>query len=284
MKNIFIHSYERLTYDIIKQSSEKYGAVVFPKVRVADCIDIDKCRISKDEYSYALKSHFDFVVCSELGEILFAVEFDGPQHWRDAKVIARDKMKYNICKNGGFSLLRINEFFVDEIGQVPIISLLIESRFLYDGFVKEQEEGNIPWDEPFDPLFLRYSESKKPVFDLFDSIRRRIERRYGWPPCRNTRFVQHLSHGEDRYGYYHCLFIVEGEINTYGLGSCKSYNFEPLEPWEIAGFSAEYNMMLNLEKILDGRKQSLTISKVQEIKHKFQNDNFLFLISKRNID
>ncbi len=33
-----------------------------------------------EEYSYALKAHFDFVVVRDDTLALFAVEFDGPQH------------------------------------------------------------------------------------------------------------------------------------------------------------------------------------------------------------
>jgi len=266
-KNLFCNQYERLSYKQANIASEKYGAHVFSKVRVADCLDIDQLGLSRDGYRYALSSHFDFVIFSEDYDVLFSIECDGPQHWNDPKVIKRDKIKNNICETGKLPLLRIDKTFLSTSAHISMLNFLIECWFLNESFKREKLIGNISQDEPFDPINLCSSDDSGPsksLFDLINPVRRRIEKKHGWPPVKNTSITGHLT-GKDRYDYCHGLFTVIGEVNTYGKGACRFYLFEPVPPEDLASIIAEHNMYLALEKILDGKSNSVKASDVEEV-------------------
>ena len=163
--------------------------------------------------------------------------------------------------------MRIDDTFLDATLHISLLSFLIECWFLYESFASEQFKGNIPPEEPFDPINLRISDGispSKPVFDIITPIRKRIEKKHGWPPFKNTSISEHLS-GKDRFGYCHGLFTVIGEVNTYGRGACRFYLFEPVPAEDLASIIAEHNMYISLEKILDGKTSSLNASDVEYV-------------------
>jgi hypothetical protein len=97
-KPILVNIGEEATDTALQEAARQHGVRPHAKVRVADALDISRSGLSDDEYSYALKAHFDFVVASEEDrKPHFAVEFDGPYHDNDPKAIARDAMKDSIC-------------------------------------------------------------------------------------------------------------------------------------------------------------------------------------------
>lgn len=75
-RRLLVNKYEKITNDILNEKCERYNISVHPKVRVADVFKIDNSGITNDLYSYALQSHFDFIIYNELYDPLFAVEFD----------------------------------------------------------------------------------------------------------------------------------------------------------------------------------------------------------------
>ncbi len=54
--------YERVVDRHLVAVSERYGARVFPKVRIADVTEIDSQSLTWRHRQYALMAHFDFVV------------------------------------------------------------------------------------------------------------------------------------------------------------------------------------------------------------------------------
>src|SRR6476661_9207133 len=85
-----MNSYEAVTDTLLNKVATEYRARVFAKIRIADVVPITSSGLPNDQYRYALMAHFDFVVTDKTTEPLFAVEFDGPLHEQDAKVIAND--------------------------------------------------------------------------------------------------------------------------------------------------------------------------------------------------
>lgn len=82
------------------------------------------------DWSYAFRSHFDFVVHAPLGERaanhpLFAVEFDGPQH-ADRETKVRDCRKNRLCLASGLPLVRIDESFLFRRERLSLIAWLAE--------------------------------------------------------------------------------------------------------------------------------------------------------------
>ncbi len=62
----------------LERAAQAAGYRIAPKVRVADVLPIENSGLSNAEYSYALRSHFDWVVTEgEDRDPQFAVEFDG---------------------------------------------------------------------------------------------------------------------------------------------------------------------------------------------------------------
>ena len=54
--------HEEVTHTILHKVVEENNARIFTKVRIADVLDITNSGLSKEEFSYAFKAHFDFVV------------------------------------------------------------------------------------------------------------------------------------------------------------------------------------------------------------------------------
>jgi hypothetical protein len=52
---------EEETFEALQESASRCGARVHSKIRVADTLDIKNSGLTNKEYSYAFKSHFDFV-------------------------------------------------------------------------------------------------------------------------------------------------------------------------------------------------------------------------------
>ena len=151
----------------LKKICEENGAVVYPKVRVADVLPIQNSGISADDYSFALKSHFDFVVADSTTRPLFAVEFDGPTH-KQPEQKARDARKNRLCERFGFPLLRINSRYLDDRYRgMDLLSWFVEVWFMRTAFNEAQERGDIPPDEIFDAWCVVTDRSGKISFPFW---------------------------------------------------------------------------------------------------------------------
>lgn len=157
-------SEERLQQQI-RPVIERHGAELQEKVRVADIIDIKKL----DSFrlgTYALQSHFDFVLIDDDQMALVAIEFDGPGH-----SAANDELKNSICRQANLPLIRIHSFDeVWEVNQMTLARYLVELVFYGKAFLQMQVDGQIPMDEPF-TLSAFLKEDAKHIFDSeFDFI------------------------------------------------------------------------------------------------------------------
>jgi hypothetical protein len=151
-RKILANEYEVFTDKTLRETTSRCGVQVFTKVRMADSLDLASSGVSNEEYSYALRVHFDFVVARKDSTAAFAVEFDGPKHDTDPDVVRRDALKNSICDKLGMPLLRIDADFLHPIGKsrFSILGWAVEVWFLYEGFCEAQATGQVPYDEPFD--------------------------------------------------------------------------------------------------------------------------------------
>jgi len=78
LKRIF-NTGESATFRIAQQVADALDVEVHAKLRVADAISIDRSGVSNEEYSYALKAHFDVLAVRDNLPVL-AIEFDGAGH------------------------------------------------------------------------------------------------------------------------------------------------------------------------------------------------------------
>ena len=156
---------EEITHDKLKSICTDFDAKVFAKVRVADTLGIDDSGLNDKQYTYALKSHFDFVVTNQNYLPLFSVEFDGLLHRRDAKQIERDQLKNSICAHFEYPLLRINSLYINrEYRGIDLLTYFVEVWFLREEFFNAQERGIIPYDEIFEPAFILSFPERKDMY------------------------------------------------------------------------------------------------------------------------
>lgn len=148
---LLVNDGEFRTDEALREACDALGYRVTPKVRVADALLIDRSGLTDEEYGYALKAHFDWVVVnSETSRPEFAIEFDGSSHAED-RVRHRDAIKDRICARLGMPLLRIDHTAFRPIVQRTVIYYLVESWSLMLGFLAGQDEGSIPEDEVWTP-------------------------------------------------------------------------------------------------------------------------------------
>lgn len=78
------------------------------KISIKDVLVIPKTidENGDEKYTYYLRAHFDFLICSIYDIPLFAIEYDDPSHGsEDAK--RRDRLKNYLCNYAEFKLIRI---------------------------------------------------------------------------------------------------------------------------------------------------------------------------------
>jgi hypothetical protein len=115
---------EQIMRDALSDSAPYFGARIYPKYKLADVFKIDSHSLpDADLYSYALRSHFDFV--SAVNEYAsFALELDSGDHWADAKVAARDRKKQMICDLFDFPMLRVAQRLITPLFMHGVLGLL----------------------------------------------------------------------------------------------------------------------------------------------------------------
>ena len=91
--NILTEAERKLYHLIYKELNAKLSCidksvVVFPKVRLADIVEVDSSLKSKKEYVYKITSkHIDYLICDSVyTDIICAVELDDHYHYRDDRI------------------------------------------------------------------------------------------------------------------------------------------------------------------------------------------------------
>ena len=126
--------------------AQEEGGEAFAKMRVADVFRIEHSGISNEEYSYALKAHFDVVLVRDNLAVL-AIEFDGAGH--DAK---NDHLKNRLCDRFGLPLIRIGMRHINSKNfKDTALHFLIRQWFMVDGFMKHFGPDT---EEIYDPCFV----------------------------------------------------------------------------------------------------------------------------------
>ncbi len=212
---------EEQTYFLLRAGCERWGANVFAKVRVADVLELDGSGLIAADYSFALRSHFDFLITEGGFSPLFAVEFDGPLHKTEQQV-ARDQRKNRLCERFELPLLRVKSRYLErKYRDWDLVSWFVEYWFLERAFNKAQEQGSIPWDEGFDTMSVWDLPERKGAFPLalaYDAhwkVRRLADRGKCWSPG--------LSHivSCDKQGVYHALGYVIIDSESCALAELK---------------------------------------------------------------
>lgn len=143
----------------------RLGAELHEKVRVADIVNIDKLD-RRELGTYALQSHFDFVLIDESQQAVVAIEFDGTGH-----STFNDEKKNSICNQANLPLFRIYGFQeVRDINAMTLTRYLVELVFHARVFRQMIADGRLDPSEPF-VLSGFIKDDAKNIFDSeFDFI------------------------------------------------------------------------------------------------------------------
>lgn len=284
--------YEVLTHQALEKAAGEYGARVWAKVRVADALDIDRSGLSRDEYSYALKSHFDFIVSDDEHRTLFAVEFDGQHHNVDPVTIRRDAMKEAICERLDLPLLRVDRMFLRSIGRFVLLGWLAEVWFLNEAFDREQVTGRVPYDEVFCYSFilgmayrsegelvsidnLEPSEQLRVMqehegrlivtqpYDPFMPSRAYVSRAFRSGLCREP--MPEELEATDPAGFQVCVAVLQLDDHRYVIGHSRvrSFRFAPISPYELALELSVVDAADKLKRVLKGEGEAGTLADVE---------------------
>jgi hypothetical protein len=135
---------EAFVHGLLAPPTERHGADVYRKVRIADVVDIDKLN-SRELGRFGLMGHFDFVITDGDHRPQFAIEFDGNGH--DDK---NDHLKDEICRRASLALFRLNSSSSQvKIKQVSFVAYLVDVWFFGREFERMQARGELSPDEPF---------------------------------------------------------------------------------------------------------------------------------------
>lgn len=254
---------EGVTVIKLRKVAHEYGAQVFAKVRIADALDITQSGLSKAEYSYALRAHFDFVVADRNSVPYFGVEFDGPSHDQPGQK-EKDKRKDNICKKLGMPLLHIDrELLHKKIADTDLVSWLAELWFLWMQFTKAQQAGSIPHDEIFDYSFIFQPtiETGRLVvtapFDPFWESRNipHLLEKAGKIRCGVPQIAS--KYNDD--GYYTAVAayqVTEGGW-VVGQSRCRASNYPPVTTDEFCRDLAVANAVQKIDEFIRGALKPL---------------------------
>jgi hypothetical protein len=246
---------EYKTNRILESFLMNYEAKVNAKMRVADILPIENSGISNELYSYALKSHFDFIVTQSLLPV-FAIEFDGMGHDD-----LNDKKKDQLCKKFDFPILRVTESAWRNIqdGHMTMLQYICEVFFTYEWFKEEKSKGNFNADEPFilaSMIEIPHIERRFPLAPGVTSTRQKIHKLFGKDLGGNsarkvfvpTSFVlKNRDSGNDQF--FSIIYIQLNDISGI-LYTTKMKSTNLFDDIVHADFT-ENLAMLNFESIID---------------------------------
>lgn len=217
---------------------------IFPQQTISNIIDSSKIKLTKKENMTFKNSTFDFIITDNFNLPLFAIEFDGPDHERESKVLS-DLRKMSICKKANLPILRIDYKIYDKFSKDSIIQYLVNR---YVSWNQKKEEYEINYSDTINYLrskgkddeYIRdYMSVEEPemnfnfdnYFPKIDSIRKELALEYDIYP-----------------DYLECL--IEDDFNS---------KYYPLSPYNsiikngiatgLSSYQLESEYILNNERI-----------------------------------
>ncbi|WKZ78768.1 MAG: DUF2726 domain-containing protein [Candidatus Kapaibacterium sp.] len=252
---------EEVTFEALSRVCQAHGARVSAKVRVADIFPLEGSGISADHFSYALKSHFDFVITNNDHQPLFSVEFDGPLHDLSQKQKDRDRLKSDLCSHFEYSLLRINSRYLSgEYRGLDLLTYFIEAWFLAEAFDEAQQAGMIPDDEPFDVTMVvsaRSDGDRLWPYWLSRDIQGLIFKLHGRGLIATPGASAYV--GLDDQGNYRCLSWVEFDDQSVAVAQTgmRSQLFRGVVEADLIRMLAMFELQQVIEQGLQGNRELL---------------------------
>lgn len=260
-----LNLHEEATHVRLKETCDKYGATVYPKVRLADILPIEGSGIDDGLYRFALQAHFDFTVAGENHEPLFAVEFDGALH-RTSEQIKRDKKKNALCEKFKFPLLRINARYLNKkYRNLDLLSWFVEVWFFREAFFEAQKNGLVPWDEPFDPMLIMGLPGREELFPLWLSAELRVKLNQLSEQKKIKDFAPTEWIGADKDGnYYGLIWLwIDDDNCVLAQTAMRAQNFPVVES-EVLSELLVFLLFEELSKVLEGQAEAIPIKEINK--------------------
>ena len=260
-----INAHERETRKLLSNAAEKNGAQVFTKIRIADVLDINGSGLDNDHFGFALKGHFDFVVANGDDLPLFAVEFDGPYHLQNKPSQENDRRKNLICERLAFPLARVrDEHIFRKARGIDYLTWLTELFFSFQALVEAQKQGQIPWDEPLDPMMFVTHPNIAGRFPLFISAKARIRLQQLHEAGVLGSSAPFYFSGDDSNNCTACLAVVPATPRAYLFTSASIYlRGFGVSPSEAAEEIATVNLAQLAEEYRQTRNRSVSSKDVR---------------------
>ncbi len=247
---------EEVTFDALQRACAGDGVHVYPKVRVADVFRLENDTISPKHLSYALRSHFDFVVTDRDYQSLFSVEFDGPLHKTSQAQRDRDRLKNEICDHFKHSLLRINSRYLTPTYRgLDLLTYFVDAWFLERAFSEAQSNGLVSPDEPFDMTFI-YSNgqggSRKWPYWLTLDVQNEIRKLHEEKQI--GQMIPSKYVGVDADGNYRCLawLVLNAESVVYVKTGMRAQRFPAVFEDDLIGMLAMFDLQQQVRLVLKG--------------------------------
>ncbi len=254
-----LNSPEARTLTMLHSAAERNRCRVFPKVRVADVLNIDGSGIPNALYTYALSSHFDFVAVDADSCPLFAVEFDGPHHAEAPRARVNDLKKNALSEKFGFPLARVrDEHIFEKARGLDYLTWLVELYFAQQDIYNAYLDGTIPPSEYVDPFMFISHPAVPGAFPLWISMDERVRLRAFCEAGISAAPVPMSFAGDGDNGSTVLMvlpvrggrFLVEyASIYVYGFGTTAS---------EVADEIAVVNMAHRLQRYADGEPEAVS--------------------------
>ena len=271
--NPLLNKYEELTYSSLSEVSQQNGAHVFAKVRLADVFPITGSGLSDADYSFALKSHFDFIVTDRAYNPLFAVEFDGPLH-RDQRQKERDHRKDSLSDRFHFPLLRINSNYIDrQFRGLDLLTYFVEVWFMSVAFDEAQARGDVPYDEFFDPALIIMDPNRKERWPYWLSVDLQIRLQKLAESGRIHDYIPSHWIGTDREGTYRCLAWLDFTADSYIIveTGMRAQRFPVVIP-DILSQIAIFDLCEELERAFAGATEPESRHVLDELRRFYQKN------------
>ncbi|MGL5749519.1 MAG: DUF2726 domain-containing protein [Paraclostridium sp.] len=279
---------ERDVYEDLKSICSRNDCVIFPKVRIADVLLIDYSGLNTKLYDYALRAHFDFVICNSNSLALFAVEFDGPTH-NSTEQKYKDSMKDKICSYFKFPILRVSSNYNDTLSNdFNLLSWLVEYYFACTNF---------PIDKTFNPNeivtpSLIYSisgyDTKYPLCPSFKIRKKLFNMHLSDTICSSSpRIITYIDPYDNSYKSLGFIEVFEGTfaISTLSLKNTFFFDLELISSFsknlsfsELLNELTVIDLFSKVRYILDNANIDSNISSLETLKVNYDK-SFKFIAS-----
>jgi hypothetical protein len=256
---------EEITHAALSKVCERNSAKVFSKIRIADVLTIEGSGLSREEYSYCLRAHFDFVVSDFKNIPLFAVEFDGPSHKKPTQA-AHDGIKNRICELLHFPILRVNSrHLAKKYRNLDLLTWFVEVWFFEDAVNQAQSDGTLPQDDYFDPFMVINLPGHKNTFPLWLGAgpRLKIQNIQKLGQCRD--FAPSEWMGRDSDGNFRGLMWLRISESTgvMVLSAMRAQQFPVIET-ELLSEIMVFELLDKLQQVLNGKEKPALLVTIAE--------------------